>query len=924
MDQTLGAAPPRAAVPEAHANDGATDPRHELELLRLLAAGIGPALFGTVAVSAMVAGLLWNAVPGAMLAAWFVYQMAVVVARTVHLLRFRRQPPEEQRALGFYLGIVASGLGWGAMSLFVPVLEDPAYRAMIVIAAAGVTGGSASTYAALLPLVRLFLGLTLIPIALPFLLAGGRVDVVLGMMLVCYLLVMWRNAGNMHAGLAENVRLRFEHVDVADQLRLAQGRSAALNQDLRSKLTQLEATQGELVRAKDTAESAAAAKAEFLANMSHEIRTPMNGVLGMAELLLGTPLSKRQTQLADTIHRSGRQLLSVINDILDFSKIEAGKLEISREPFDVRDLVEDIGEIFSETAHKRGLELVCDVPPELTSSRLGDADRLRQVLTNLVSNAIKFTEHGEVVISVSGEPAEGDVPVLRFMVRDSGIGIASEHQARIFDSFTQADGSTTRRFGGTGLGLAICRQLTELMGGTIGLDSTPTRGSTFWFTCPLEVVDVARVPGRHRQAALARASIADMPVLVLGKDDTSRELMVATLSSWGAWVSTCETANAALQALREAAGRGQPFKAVVFSRELPDMPAAQFTQGVRGDSRLGELRLVMLTTVANLESTGELLASGVSAYLTRPVRQRELYAAVSAGAQGLADLERTQGEAAPGAYQARVLVVEDNAVNQELARCMLESLGCEVRVVDNGREAVEAITDSPLDALREPYDLVLMDCQMPVLDGYGATREIRAWEREQGTTALPIVALTANALEGDRERCLEAGMDDYLAKPFTRDEINQVLGNWLAAAPVSSAMKTAAAPAAPSRQAVVSSGASPLDADVLARITALQRDGSPDLLGRLVGLFLANAAQLLTDLEQGLAASDGERVRRAVHTLKSSSANLGATALACLAGELEAAARDGHLDEVAKRLDVLHFEMDGVIAALRELRPQEA
>jgi CheY-like chemotaxis protein/HPt (histidine-containing phosphotransfer) domain-containing protein len=253
---------------------------------------------------------------------------------------------------------------------------------------------------------------------------------------------------------------------------------------------------------------------------------------------------------------------------------------------------------------------------------------------------------------------------------------------------------------------------------------------------------------------------------------------------------------------------------------------------------------------------------------------------------------------------------------------MLESLGCEVRVVEHGREAVEAITDSPLDALREPYDLVLMDCQMPVLDGYGATREIRAWEREQGTTPLPIVALTANALEGDRERCLEAGMDDYLAKPFTRDEINQVLGNWLAATPISGTLQTEAASPAPSRPAVVSSGASPLDAEVLARITALQRDGSPDLLGRLVGLFLANAAQLLGDLEQGLAVGDGDRVRRAVHTLKSSSANLGATALARLAGELEAAARDGHLDDVGKRLDVLHFEMDGVIAALRELRPQ--
>ncbi|MEQ8233527.1 MAG: response regulator, partial [Gammaproteobacteria bacterium] len=519
----------------------------------------------------------------------------------------------------------------------------------------------------------------------------------------------------------------------------------------------------------------------------------------------------------------------------------------------------------------------------------------------------------------------GGAPLLRFAVQDSGIGIAAEHQGRIFDSFTQADGSTTRRFGGTGLGLAICRQLAELMGGAIGLESTPDVGSTFWFTCPLETVEPSRVPGHRRQAALERVSVAGVPVLVIGKDDTARELLIGTLRGWGAAVATAQSGQAALATLRAAAERREPFAVVVFPRELSDMPPAQFTGAVRGDARLAEPRLIMLTTVANLESTGDLLASGVSAYLTRPVRQRELYAAVSAGARGLAELERTQGKAAPGSYQARVLVVEDNAVNQELARSMLESLGCQVRIVGNGQEAVEAITESPLDALREPYDLVLMDCQMPVLDGYGATERIRRWEHVEGTTALPIVALTANALEGDRERCLAAGMDDYLAKPFTRDELNQLLGNWLAAAPETAPKKTdAEPPARQPRPQVVSSGPSPLDAQALARIAALQRDGSPDLLGRLVGLFMSSAGQLITDVEQGIATSDAERVRRAVHTLKSSSANLGASALARLAGELETQARDGRLEAVGKHLDVLHFELDGVIAALRELRPQAA
>ncbi|MEQ8496095.1 MAG: ATP-binding protein, partial [Gammaproteobacteria bacterium] len=463
MEQTLGDTRVVGGARDAAAGAGRSgteaDPRLAFEHLRMLAAGTGAAVAGSLAVTLMIAGLLWHQVPDAVLAAWLGYQLVVAAGRLLHLRHFRRQPPTTPSALGFYVGVVAAALGWGAMAAFVPMLDAPELRTLIVVATAGVTAGGASTYAVLLPAARLFLVIAVLPVAMPFLLAPGRVDLILGMMLVCYLLVMWRNAGAMHAGFAQNVRLRFEHADVAEALRRAQGEGAALNQNLRSKLAQLEATQEELVRAKNAAESAAAAKAEFLANMSHEIRTPMNGVLGMTELILGTPLSKRQTQLAETIHRSGRQLLSVINDILDFSKIEAGKLEISQQAFDLRELIEDVGAIFAENAHRAGIEVVCHVPPGIDPYRLGDVDRLRQVLTNLVSNAVKFTEHGEVVVSVDEVTDAGGAPLLRFAVQDSGIGIAAEHQGRIFDSFTQADGSTTRRFGGTGLGLAICRQL---------------------------------------------------------------------------------------------------------------------------------------------------------------------------------------------------------------------------------------------------------------------------------------------------------------------------------------------------------------------------------------------------------------------------------------------------------------------------------
>ncbi|MCB1749076.1 MAG: response regulator [Gammaproteobacteria bacterium] len=915
-------------IAEAAPTCAPDDARVAQERLRLLQRSIAPAYLGSVAVTLLTVGMLWGEIAGFALGAWVAYQLLNTLARAWHTRRCLRQLNQgggELGVRGLYVGITAAGLGWGATAAFVPLLDAPELRALLPIIAAGVTAGSAAVYALLPRAARGFLLLTLLPVAIAFMLTGRHVDFVIGLMVSCYLLVMLRNAANLDKDLSESLVMRFSMADLADELLASRQKTEGLNRVLREKVAQLESTQQALVTARDAAEAAATAKATFLATMSHEIRTPMNGVLGMSELLLGTPLSKRQTQLADTIHRSGRQLLGVINDVLDFSNVEAGKLDIAAVPFHLRDLVDDLGEMFAEPAHRAGIELACGVPNDLHTVLRGDPDRLRQVLTNLVSNAVKFTEHGEVVIRVSAEGAAGGARLLRFEVRDSGIGIAPEHQARIFDSFAQADGSTTRKFGGTGLGLAISRRLVELMGGEIGLDSTPGRGSTFWFTCPVTTAEAGELGTRARPAS-RRAAITGMSVLVVGRDDTSRALLVDQVGAWGARVDAVDGGQRALQALRRAAAGAEPYTVMLFARELGDMNAPELARAVRGDAAIAGTRMVMLTTVANLESTGELLAGGVSAYLTRPVRQRELFAAISGGAAALAAAE-SEAPRASGYYQARVLVVEDNNVNQQLAKSMLESLGCEVRVVDNGQEALEAVTESPLDALREPYDIVLMDCQMPVLDGYAATRAIRTWEREQGETPIPIVALTANALEGDRERCLEAGMDDYLAKPFTREEINQLLANWLPEAPSTPAAATPAASpsSAPRATATVQpSGASPLDEAALARITALQRDGSPDLLGHLIGLFLGNTARLIADVEEGAAAGDADRVRRAVHTLKSSSANLGATTLSKLCAELERFARDGQVEETAKRLDVLHFELDGVIAALRALRPGAA
>ena len=905
--------------------------RMQAERLRLLFNNLGPAYVGSLAITALIAGMFWTHVPNAWLAAWVGYQLTVTALRIWHTAhcRVRLAGQADSVATGpVLLGIAAGSLGWGALGGFLPVLEGPEYRALVVVSVAGVTAGSATAYALVRKAAHMFLSGSLLPVAAGAFVVGGRIDTVLGMMILCYFFVMVRNAANQNAGLDESLRLRFDMADNAALLESAHKHADALNADLRTKVAELEATQGALVSAKEQAEAAANAKATFLANMSHEIRTPMNGVLGMAELLLDTSLSNRQAQLAETIQRSGRSLLGVINDILDFSKIEAGKLQIAEEPFDVRELVEDIGELFAESAARNGIDINIDVPSGLHTRVRGDEHRVRQILSNLVSNAIKFTERGEVLVRVSDQIEADGTMMLRFEVIDTGIGLQTEHQSHIFDSFTQADGSTTRKFGGTGLGLAICKQLAELMQGSIGLESEYGSGSCFWFTCRVHCASEASA-GRGTQVPGSASDMSDLAVLLVGREDTGRELLAQQINAWEARIATADDGQSALDTLRAAADYGRAFDVVIFHRELGDMRPAQFTRAIRGDDRIVAPKLIMLTNVADLESTGDLVAAGVSAYLTRPVRQRELFATL---ARTRSDENTATEGRGGGHYQARVLVVEDNAVNQQLALSMLESLGCSVRVVGDGREAVEAVTDSPLDAVREPYDLVLMDCQMPVLDGYGATVEIRQWETQEAQSRLPIVALTANALEGDREHCLEVGMDDYLAKPFTRDELDQLLGRWLARArpasidttPVTKQEDVAdpSASVVPSMTAVTNS--STLDSAALARITALQRDGSPDLLGHLINLFLGSTARLMTDLESGITTADAEKVRRAAHTLKSSAANLGGTALAALSAEIEQFAVNGRLEEVKKRLDVLHFELDGVIAALRELRPSIA